>query len=113
MKIIIEEKVNRHSIYHLAEIDDAGNILNDEVFDYRVVEIKNPGQPSTLIILDEKGDVVADPTEYLATNRLLDAPATRRQVATALCHLFVHARMAGYDVTHMTSTNIKDFTNFL
>ena len=113
MKIILEEKVNRHSIYHLAEIDDAGNILNDEVFDYRVVEIKNPGQPSTLIILDEKGDVVADPTEYLATNRLLDAPATRRQVANALRNLFVHARMAGYDVTHMTSTNIKDFTNFL
>lgn len=113
MKIIQEEKAHQHSIFHLVEIDDAGGILKDEVFDYRVVEIKNPGQASTLIILDEKGDVVADPTQYLATNRLLDAPATRRMVANALCHLYVHARMTGYDVEHMTTTNIRDFTAFL
>lgn len=113
MKIIQEEKAHQHSIFHLVEIDDAGGILKDEVFNYRVVEIKNPGQASTLIILDEKGDVVADPTQYLATNRLLDAPATRRMVANALCHLYVHARMTGYDVEHMTTTNIGDFTAFL
>lgn len=113
MKIIQEEKAKRHSIYHLVTIDDAGAVLEDQAFDYRVVEVKDDGQPGTLILLDENGDVVADPTQYLATNRRLDAPATRRQVATALCLLHVHARLCGYDIRKMTTTNIKDLTAFL
>lgn len=113
MKIIQEEKIKTHSIYHLSDIDDAGVILKDEVFDYRVINVKNQDSSERIILLDENGDVIVHPTQYLAVNRVQDAPSTRRQAASALSLLYVHARMCAYDITRMTTTNIRELTAFL